>query len=358
MSQYNDKYGDFFESYSPNRPPSDEPPQKKRKKKRPFKFLVSLLALILVGVIAFLCLSKCNGDSSLVMGTGSGYNTLSSATESTVSEPLKPKGLSFKSVDTTKLIEGIDSTYAVLADCSDSTILASRLGNERMYPASMTKIMTLLVAAENVTDIGAKFLMTSKIIDPLYKEEATMAGFCPGEEVEAIDLFYGTVLVSGAEAAAGLAVLVAGSEERFIEMMNEKVQELGLKNTHFTNMTGLHDKDHYSTCIDMAVIMRACIENDFCKTILSTEYYTVKKNSFHEEIKFHSTMFSRMYGTEPEVVTILGGKTGYTSNSGHCLVTYGESNDGRTLISVTAAGEGRYKPIYDTINIYKNYSAK
>ncbi len=357
MSQYTDKYGDFFESYSPKNPESD-PPLKKRKRKFPFKLFITFLALLLIVIIICLCLSKCNDDSSLVMGTGSGYNTLSSAAESTVSEPEKPKDLSFKSNDNTKLLEGIHSTYALLADCSDNTVLASRLGNERMYPASMTKIMTLLVAAENIKNIDATMEMTSKIIDPLYKEEATMVGFHPGEQVKAIDLFYGTILVSGAEAAAGLAIMTAGSEERFVEMMNEKAVELGLKNTHFTNMTGLHNKEHYSTCLDMAIIMRACLENNFCKMILSTEYYTIEANSYHEELKLHSTMFSRMYGAEPEVATILGGKTGYTSNSGHCLISYAETNDGRTLICVTAAGEGRYKPIYDTIKIYKEYSAK
>ena len=357
MSQYNDKYGDFFESYSP-KTPDQEPPKKKRQRKFPFRFILSLTALVLVAFLIGICFSKCGKDPSLVMGNGSGYNTISSTTESTTSEPEKPKDLSFKSSDSTKLLEGLDSNYAILADCSDGTVLASRLGSERMYPASMTKIMTLLVAAENITSIDATMEMTSKIIDPLYKEEATMVGFHPGEQVKAIDLFYGTILVSGAEAAAGLAIIVAGSEERFVEMMNEKAQELGLKNTHFTNMTGLHNSNHYSTCLDMAVIMRACIENDFCKAILSTEYYTIAANSYHEELKLHSTMFSRMYGTEPEVATILGGKTGYTSNSGHCLVSYAETNDGRTLICVTAAGDGRYKPIYDTIKIYKEYSIR
>ena len=357
MNEYNDKYGDFFESYSPKKPES-EPPKMKPRRKFPFKFFITLVALLLIVIIVCLCLSKCNDNSSLVMGTGSGYNTLSSATASTVSEPEKPKDLSFKSNDNTKLLDGIHSTYALLADCSDSTILASKLGSERMYPASMTKIMTLLVAAENITSIDATMEMTSQIIDPLYKEEATMVGFRPGEQVKAIDLFYGTILVSGAEAAAGLAIMTAGSEERFVEMMNEKAVELGLKNTHFTNMTGLHNKLHYSTCLDMAVIMRACLENDFCKMILSTEYYTIEANSYHEELKLHSTMFSRMYGTEPEVATILGGKTGYTSNSGNCLISYAETNDGRTLICVTAAGDGKYKPIYDAIEIYKNYSAK
>ena len=244
----------------------------------------------------------------------------------------------------------------MLVDTSDNTILAQRKANDVIYPASMTKAVTLLIAAEHIKDITATFKMTSEIIDPLYKRDLVLAGFGPGEEVKIIDMCYGMILESGAEAAVGLAVHTAGSEEAFVKLMNDKVKELGLKNTQFTNTTGLHDKNHYSTCTEMAILMNEVIKNDFCRQILSTEYYNVPANTFHEELKFHSGMFEKMYGTEPKVATIKGGKTGFTAQALYCLASYAETDDGRIIICITAKGDRKYSHIYDCIKLYKEYT--
>lgn len=367
MADYN-KYKSFFDNYGPERVNKRDIDieQKRRRaaakkkalrRKRRFLFCaVSVLLIITVsavtGTVALVKHSKTKNNTS--SGTYTVHEVTSSNNSQSSSDISMPMPKTTKS--TVTLGSQIDSAYAILVDCSDDTVLAEKLPDEMIYPASMTKVMTLLVAAENVDSIDGRFTMTREIIDPLYKEGASRAGFCAGENVRVADMFYGTILESGAEAAVGLAVYVSGSEEKFVELMNKKAEELGLTSTHFTNVTGLHSKEHYTTCREMAVIMRAALENDFCKAVLSTEYYTVAENDFHEELKFHSTMLSRMYGNEPGVATIKGGKTGFTANSGNCLVSYAETDDGREIICVTADGGGRYKPIYDCIELYKNYT--
>ena len=140
-------------------------------------------------------------------------------------------------------------------------VLAEKGMDEKIYPASMTKVMTLLVAAENLPDLGATFPMTQAIIDPLYLAGASMAGYVNGETVTMRDLLYGAVVPSGAEATEALAQAVAGSEEAFVAMMNEKAAALGLTNTHFMNTSGLHDENHYSTVREIALILQAALEN-------------------------------------------------------------------------------------------------
>ena len=358
----NSDYSDFFKNYSPNRDqtPSPEPdpetpkPRKPKRHLKPwFKITLTVIAFGLIAAILAVSVSHCNKETP--NDTASGIESVASNTGEHIPINSKPKFAEVK--ETTVTLSGqIDSKYAVIIDVSNNTILARKSADETIYPASLTKIMTLLVAAENVKDLNATFTMTSAIIDPLYRENAAMAGFMPGEACNIKDMFYGSMLESGAEATVGLAVHIAGSEERFVELMNQKAADLGLTKTHFTNTTGLHNKQHYTTCNEFAVILTAAMKNDFVKTLLTTERYTVPKNSYHSELNFHSTCMSRMYGTEPEVATILGGKTGFTSNSGNCLATVGITDDGRDIVCITAAAEGTYKPIYDAILLYKEYT--
>lgn len=359
MSYDNKNYNDFFDAYSPDRQrETDEKrsdKQKKRKKRRKIKFLLSLTAFLLIIILIVVGVVKCVDNKKKPTSN----NDVSSIVNPNIGEHL-PTGVvsnyAFITSDTVTVGGAIESNNAVLIDASNNIVLAMKRPDEIIYPASMTKVMTLLVAAENVNDISATFKMTSTIIDPLYREGATLAGFGPGEIVTIKDMFYGAILESGAEATVGLAEHISGSEEEFVKLMNKKAKDLGLKNTNFCNVSGLHDKNHYTTCNDMAVILTAAMNNDFCHEVLTTEYYTVPKNEHHDELKFHSTMLSRMYGTEPEVATILGGKTGYTVSSGNCLACFGVTDDNRKIVCITADAAGKYKPIYDSIELFKNYT--
>ncbi|NLG02568.1 MAG: D-alanyl-D-alanine carboxypeptidase, partial [Clostridia bacterium] len=129
----------------------------------------------------------------------------------------------------------IVSEHAILVDESQNLILAQKDAQTKIWPASMTKVLTVLVAAEHVTDLDDTFTMTLDITDYSYVNDCSNVGFLEHETVTVRDLFYGTILKSGADAAVGLATYVAGSHEAFVDMMNEKLDELGMSDTaHFT----------------------------------------------------------------------------------------------------------------------------
>lgn len=251
--------------------------------------------------------------------------------------------------------EEILSPYVAVINVTDNKLVAGKNAETRIYPASMTKVMTLIVAVENIDNMDNTFTMTSAIIDPLYKDSATRAGFEPGEAVTAKDLMYGLILPSGADGAVGLAEMISGSEEEFVKLMNKKCEEMGLTNTHFTNTSGLHNEDHYTTPVEMAMILQYAMENETCAEILSTYQYTTQATEKHPEgILLTSTMFSRMYGNEVGGVEIKAGKTGYTQEAKHCLVSYAESY-GKKYIAVTAGAEGKWNVIYDDFKLYGEF---
>lgn len=249
----------------------------------------------------------------------------------------------------------IKSPYVALLDVSSNQIIAGKEPDVKIYPASMTKVMSLIVAVENISDLNATYTFNAKELNDLFLENASVAGFSVDESIKAIDLLYGLILPSGADAAGALAKLAAGSEENFVALMNAKCEELGLKNTHFCNPSGLHDENQYTTSTEMAMIMNYAMKNAVCAKILSTYQYTTESTPEHPEgILLTSTMFSRMYGTEVEGVTIKAGKTGYTDEAHNCLVSYAVK-DGKEYIAVTAASGNRWYVIFDDFHIYERY---
>lgn len=245
------------------------------------------------------------------------------------------------------------SDYAVLIDISKNEIIAQRSPEEKLYPASMSKIMTLIVALEHLSDLDMTFTMTDDIINPLAVQGAAMAGFKSGESVTVRDLLYACALPSGAEATTALAILVSGSEADFVELMNQKAVELGLINTHYTNCTGLHDDNHYTTAVDMALLIEYAMQNEDLKEILSTYQYTTTSTDLNPSgILLESTVFSKMYGNEVDGITIIAGKTGFTDQAGYCLVSYAEDEENNPYVCVAAKSEGTKGAVYDTLNIY------
>ncbi len=254
--------------------------------------------------------------------------------------------------DTVELGGTVNAEYAVLVDVTENRIVAQKRPDARVYPASVTKVMSLLVAVENATDMTQTYEMSYEFLDALYWQQATVAGFSSGEQVTVKDMLYGCILPSGADATIGLANLLAGSEEAFATMMNAKAADLGLKNTHFVNSSGLHDDDHYTTALDMAVLLAAAMQDDTCREVLSTYQYTTAPTSQHPDgLLLTSTMFSRMYGTEPEGATIIAGKTGYTTEAGHTMASYAKGDDGHDYIFVSMDGTDKWKATYDAINV-------
>lgn len=280
-------------------------------------------------------------------------------TDTTKKDVEKDKKIKYSFTDSTAEISAEnDAKSIIIVDKSTNKVVAARNAHEREYPASTTKIMTLLVAVENIENFNDTFTMTLDITDPLYVAEASVAGFLNNEVVSMTDLLYGTILPSGADAAMGLAITVAGSEEEFVKLMNKKVEELGLKNTNFTNVTGLHNKENYSSAYDMAIILDAALQNDLCREVLSTYQHTTAVTPQNPKgILLSSTLFNYMYGDEPESAVILGGKTGFVNESGYCIASYGKGNSSQSeYIVVTMGNSARWPAFHGQIDLYKEYA--
>lgn len=253
--------------------------------------------------------------------------------------------------------EDVLSEYAILVNAEDGTIAAQRDAMAIINPASMTKVLTVLVAAEHVTDLDDEFTMTLEITDYAYVNDCSSVGFLDEEVVTVRDLFYGTILPSGGDAAVALATYVAGSHEAFVDMMNEKLEELGLSDTaHFTNCVGLYDKEHYCSVYDMAMIMKAAVENDLCREVLSARTYTTSATEQHPEGITISNWFIRRIEDKDTGGKVLCAKTGYVAQSGSCAASYGISGEGTPYICVTAQTYSSWRCIYDHVALYSKYT--
>ncbi len=254
--------------------------------------------------------------------------------------------------------EEVISTHALLVDISKNEIVATKGAFERISPASMTKVLTVLVAAEHLTpeQLDDTFTMTLEITDYAYVNDCSSVGFLNEEVVTVRDLLYGTILPSGGDAAVGLAFYIAGSHEAFVELMNKKLEELGLSETaHFTNCVGLYDEEHYCTLYDMAIIMRAAIDNELCKEILSAHTYTTKPTTQHPEGIIISNWFLRRIEDKETGGEVLCAKTGYVAQSQNCAVSYGIYGEGTPYICVTAGSTSSWRCIYDQVEIFNKY---
>ena len=253
--------------------------------------------------------------------------------------------------------DSVQSSYALLVDLDDNTIVSQKSAYDRINPASMTKILTVLVAAEHVTDLDDTFTITKEITDFSYSHDCSAVGFLDEETVTVRDLLYGTILPSGGDAAAGLACYVAGSMDSFVNMMNEKLAELGLSDTaHFTNCVGLYDENHYCSIYDMAMILKAAVENDLAREVLTAHTYTTSATEQHPEGITISNWFLRRIEDKDTKGTVVCAKTGFVAQSGNCAASYEETDSGKHYICVTANAHSSWRCIYDHVAVYQEYT--
>lgn len=252
--------------------------------------------------------------------------------------------------------EDVFSTYALLINAENGDVIVSKGSEERINPASMTKILTVLVAAEHVTDLKDTFTITSDITNYIYSHDCSAVNFAIDETVTVEDLMYGTILPSGADAAMGLAEYVAGSQEKFVELMNDKLKELGLSKTaHFTNCIGIYDENHYCTLNDMAMIMKAAVENELAKEILTAHKYTTSSTTEHPDGIEISNWFLRRIEDKETNGEVICAKTGFVNESGCCAASYERTDSGHHYICVTADAWSSWRCIYDHVAIYSTY---
>lgn len=262
--------------------------------------------------------------------------------------------------------DSIVSEYGVVIDVENSTILAQKGANTRISPASMTKVLTLLTAADalglngedwaNSPVLDDTFTITIEITDYSFSNDCSCVGFEVGEEVTVRDLFYGTIVPSGADAAVGLACYVAGSHEAFVELMNKKAESLGLtESSHFTNCVGLYDENLYSTVYDIAVILKTAADNPFCRDVLSARAYNTSSTEQHPEGIVVTSRFLRTIDKMDIHGKVLCAKTGYVSQAKSCAASLAADMYGKEYICVTATSSNTPQCIEDHAELYRTW---
>lgn len=256
-------------------------------------------------------------------------------------------------------VSGLNSPYSIVITARGGRVLGEQNGRERMYPASMTKMMTAIVALDKLK-LSKEITFTSEMLDALTGTDATQAGYQAGETAKVEDILYGIILPSGADCCMAVAYEVSGSEEAFVELMNKKAKKIGMKDTHFCNTIGLHNEDHYSTCYDMAILLKYCLRNKTFREIITSPYHSTGPTNVHPDgITVYSTMFNNLSSTEVTGGEILGGKTGFTNAAGLCLASFAEI-DGREYIVVTGGAPGTGEPLHvrDAVEIYNRIGSQ
>lgn len=251
----------------------------------------------------------------------------------------------------------VTAPSAIVMDVTTGTILFEKNIHERHYPASITKILTTLIALERC-DLKETVTFSQ---DAIYKTEGTSIWRDIGEKMSLEDTLYAVMLGSANECAYATAEHVTGDYSEFIKLMNEKAASLGCVDSHFNNPHGLPDEDHYTSAYDMALIARAAMLNEKFRTITGTSKYTIPETNKHDEKTYlvnHHAMLNYYHTGKYIYEYCVGGKTGYTQAARHTLVTYAYK-DGMLLLSVVLnvdTTENQYKDTKTLLNYcFDNY---
>lgn len=257
-----------------------------------------------------------------------------------------------------KLSFNADCIYVYSID--DEKEIFSKNPDKKVYPASLTKMMTVYTAVGEINDFDKKAPIDKKSYQQLVVQNASMAGFYGNEPTTFDDLLYGTMLASAGECADSLAINASGSKEKFVDLMNENAKNMGLTNTNFKNPEGMDEDDHYSSAKDMAFLLKNSLKNEKFYKIFTTDKYTSTKTLDHPKgIEIESTVLGRLKDYDQDGFKIIGGKSGTTEKAGHCWATLSEKNGKKYIIIVMGVdfddiknpGDGQ---IQDTIKILKN----
>ncbi|HPR24390.1 MAG TPA: D-alanyl-D-alanine carboxypeptidase family protein [Bacillota bacterium] len=247
----------------------------------------------------------------------------------------------------------INARSAVLMDAKSGNILFEKEADKRLYPASCTKILSVIVVIENADLTDIVTVSNNAVMKGISHRGAHIA-LRPGEKITVEDALYGALLVSANDCIIALGEHVAGSEKAFVEMMNKKAAELEMNDSHFANTCGLFHKEHYSSARDLAIAMNYAIKNETFVKILGTSKHVIPKSNKCDEKRYlyNNHRMIRFHSFEYEGV--VGGKKGYITESKFNLVTYVKRGD-MDLIAVVMKGSGSDKNCKDTIKMFDHY---
>lgn len=227
---------------------------------------------------------------------------------------------------------------AVLIDAKTGIVLYDKNKDKKEYPASTTKVLTALLALENtnLTDVITHSHNAVYNIEP----GSSHIGIRENEQLTMEQALHGVLLASANEVSMAVAEQVSGTVEEFVDLMNQRAKEIGVKNTHFTNPHGFHNDDHYTTAYDMALIMQQAIKNAEFLRFISTTKYEIPPTNIVNETRYLNNSNKLILKTSPYYYEYcVGGKTGYTDMAGNTLVAYAKKND-IELISVVMKSKG------------------
>ena len=247
--------------------------------------------------------------------------------------------------DNDKLGTIVSDSYIVM-DSDTGQILIEKNMDKKEFPASITKILTLAIALEN-GNLDDKIKVCADCVNGFTSEDANIA-LSEGEEVTLRDMVYATHLMSANDAANVVAHHTAGSIDKFVDMMNEKVKSIGCKNTNFTNANGMPDDNHYTTAKDMALITKYALSiPEFKKVFASTEY-TMSPTNIQDKQRLFGTYHYMVVPSAFNYEYSTGGKLGWTKPAGHTIVTTANKN-GMNLICVAMKTTNKYDKYKDSI---------
>lgn len=244
----------------------------------------------------------------------------------------------------------LSSNNVILYNLDENKILYEKNSDSEIAIASLTKIMTAIVSIEKMEDLNTTVTITASDLKGLEENNLVTAGFYVGQKVTYLDLLYGLLLPSGADAAQTLTRVVSRDKESFVNLMNEKAKELNLLNTHFKNETGLDEEGSYSTLKDVGTMFQYALQNETLKKIMTSESYTISDESF----TVSSTVFKNIKKNNLTMNYILGGKTGTTDNAGLCLASIAEENNTNYML-ITARAPYDKKTPYNFLDAKKIY---
>lgn len=235
-------------------------------------------------------------------------------------------------------IEGVDMSQAeaaVLFDVNNCRVVYSKNAHERLYPASITKVMTAIVALKYGS---MDQMLTASDVVNITEPGAQMCGLKSGDRMTLDQALHILLMYSANDVGMMIAESVGGSVEHFIELMNQEAKALGATNTNFTNPHGLPDDNHYTTAYDLYLMFNAAIQNEVFREIINlTSYQTTfyDKDGKEKTLDFKTTnLYLRGDVETPANVTVIGGKTGTTNAAGHCLILLSKDTAGAPYISI------------------------
>lgn len=259
----------------------------------------------------------------------------------------------------TKAKDAIMSARASLVvNDTDGKMLYSDNIYKKVYPASITKIVTALVALKygNLDDVVTISYNASHITE----YGAKLCGFAEGDQIVLRDLLSSFLVCSGNDAGVAIAEHISGSVTKFAKLMNQEVQKLGAVQSHFVNPHGLHDKKHYTTAYDLYLIFHELAKNQTFLDIVSQPYYVAKfhgKDHKAKKLYFSSTdRYLVGRAAAPEGINVIGGKTGTTFDAGSCLILYSQGQNDNHYISVVLKADGG-ESLYTQMNHLLQYAA-